>query len=122
MIQGDDWLRSKEAVLNYADQTCSLKKAERGKRHVLHTKGEKPGNQKKWRADLMLIRTVEEFEDTPTEPADFDEVPPAYNVLLKKYRYVFPADLPAGLPPKIPGVEPVIPFHEEAMPVALYRI
>ena len=98
VILGDDWLRSKEAVLNYADQTFSLRRNERGKRHILHTKGGKLQNKRKWTADLMLL--VEDVEDTPAEPADFSKVPVAYRDLLKKYKDAFPADLPAGLPPK----------------------
>ena len=71
----------------------------------------------------MVIRTVEDVEDMiDVKPADFSKVPLAYRELLEKYKDVFPADLPAGLPPKRQGVELVIPFPESAVPVASYRM
>jgi len=58
VILGDDWLREKEAILNYQDQTCSLKKNERGKRHILHKAKEKPQNGKRFKTDLLTVRIV----------------------------------------------------------------
>ena len=105
VILGDDWLRNREAILNFADQTCSLKRNEKGKRHVLHVKKEHVVKQEKWRPDLLIIRTVEDVEDmTAPEPADFSKVPEEYRELLEKYKDIWPKDLPAGLPPLRAGV------------------
>ena len=127
VILGDDWHRSKEAILNFADQTCSLKRNEKGKRHVLYVNREKPAKQQKWRADLLVVRTVEDVEDvTAPELADFSKVPEEYRELLEKYKDKWPKDLPAGLPPLRAGVEVVIPFansiDSQAKPVATYRM
>ena len=111
VILGDDWLREKEAILNYQDQTCSLKKNERGKRHILHKAKEKPHNGKRFKPDLLTVRMVEDEQDmTAIAPADFSKVPIAYRELLEEYKDVFPSDLPPGLPPRRPGVDLVIPF------------
>ena len=55
VILGDDWLREKEAILKYQDHTCSLKKNERGKRHILRKAKEKPQNGKRFEADTIYI-------------------------------------------------------------------
>jgi len=68
-------------------------------------------------------RIVEDEQDmTAIAPADFSKVPIAYRELLEEYKDVFPADLSAGLPPKRPGVDLVIPFQDKAVPVASYRM
>ena len=79
VILGDDWLKSKEAVLNYATQTCTLKKNERGKKHILQIRDGKPSKTVRWRADLLLVRTVEDIGD-PTEPelSDFSKIEEPY--------------------------------------------
>ena len=123
VILGDDWLKSKEAVLNYATQTCTLKKNERGKKHILQIGDGKPSKTVRWRADLLLVRTVEDIGDpTELELSDFSKIEEPYRTLLEKYKDVWPKDLPAGMPPHRPGVELVIPFDAEAQPVASYRM
>ena len=59
---------------------------------------------------------------TAPEPADFSKVPEEYRELLEKYKDIWPKDLPAGLPPLRTGVEIVIPFDSQAIPVASYRM
>ena len=123
VLLGDDWLRSKEAVLNYANQICTLKKNERGKKHILQIGRGMSSKKVRWRADLLLICTVEDIGDpVELETADFSTIPEAYRELLEKYKDVWPQDVPAGLPPKRPGVELVIPFDADAVPVASYII
>ena len=124
VLLGDNWLRSREAILNFADQTCSLKRNERGKRHILHVNKEKPGSKKRFRADLLLmVRAVEDVDDpTALDPQDFSKVPEEYRELLEKYKDVWPKDLPAGLPPLRAEVELVCPFDSKAIPVATYRM
>ncbi len=121
VILGDDWLKDREAVLNYAEGTVTLKRNERGKKHILKQTS-KP-KQKRWRPDLMLVRSVEDISDpTEIETADFSKVPEPYRELVEKYADIWPKDLPAGLPPSRPGVELVIPFDGDAIPVASYRV
>jgi len=121
VILGDDWLKDREAVLNYAEGTVTLKRNERGKKHILKQTS-KP-KQKRWRPDLMLVRSVEDIGDpTEIETADFSKVPEPYRELVEKYADIWPKDVPAGLPPLRPGVELVIPFDENAIPVASYRV
>ena len=89
-----------------------MKKNERGKRHILHKAKKKPQNGKRFKADLLMvcIHMVEDERDmTSVGPADFSKVPIAYRELLEEYKDVVPADLPAGLPPRRPGVDLVIP-------------
>jgi hypothetical protein len=122
VILGDDWLRSKGAIMNWEEGTCSLKRNERGKRYTLHTK-EQPTDVK-WRPDLMIIQMVEDVEEPQhTEPADFSQAPAEYRALLEKYKDVFPADMPAGLPPQRAGITHVIPLSDpNSIPVSSYRM
>jgi len=121
VILGDDWLKDREAVLNYAEGTVTLKRNERGQKHILKQTS-KP-KQKRWRPDLMLVRSMEDISDpTEIETADFSKVPEPYRELVEKYADIWPKDLPAGLPPIRPGVELVIPFEGDATPVASYRV
>ncbi len=46
VILGDDWLKDKEAILNYARKTVTLKKNERGKKHILQQTPKQ--KQKRW--------------------------------------------------------------------------
>ena len=79
VILGDDWLRSKEAVLNYANQTCVFKKNERGKKHIVQMNNSKSPKTVRWRADLLLVRTVDDIGDpSEMEIADFSKVPEPY--------------------------------------------
>ena len=123
VILGDDWLKSKEAVLDYTSQTCTLKKNERGKKHILHINKNKPDKTVRWRADLLVIRTVDDISDpTEQELSDFIKIPEPYRTLLEKYKDVWPKDLPAGIPPQRQGIELVIPFDAGAVPVVSYRM
>ena len=123
VILGDDWLRSKEAVLNYTNQTCILKKNERGKKHILQINDSKSPKTVRWQADLLLVRTVNDVgEPSEMEIADFSKIPEPYRALLENYKDVWPKDLPARLPPHRQGVELVIPFDADAIPVASYRM
>ena len=79
VILGDDWLKDREAILNYAEGTVTLKRNERGKKHILKQTS-KP-KQKRWRPDLMLVKSVEDIGDpTEIETADFSQVPGPYRV------------------------------------------
>ena len=72
-----------------------------------------------------MIRIVEDVDDhIVKQTADLSKVPEAYRDLIQEYRDIFPDDLPAGLPPKRPGMvsELVIPFKEGRVPVTSYRI
>jgi len=121
VILGDDWLKDKEAVSNYAEGIVTLKRNERGKKHILKQTAIR--KQKRWRPDLMLVRSVEDISDPmESESADFSKVPEPYMELVEKYADIWPKDLPAGLPPLRPGVELVIPFEGDAIPVASYRV
>ena len=57
-------------------------------------------------------------------PADLSKIPEPYRGLIQEFIDLFPDDLPAGLPPKRPGMvsELVIPFKEGSIPVTSYRI
>ena len=122
VILGDDWLQSKGAIMNWEEGTCSLKRNEKGKRCTLYTK-EQPTDVK-WRPDLMIVQMVEDVEDPQHPgPADFSQVNPEYRTLLEKYRDVFPADMPSGLPPQRAGITHVIPLSDpNSTPMSSYRM
>ena len=124
VILGDDWLRARSAVLDYSKEICTLKKTETGRTHTLSVKQEQrhQQKQKRWKADVLVVRIVEDIPD-PTEKQvmDLSKVPEAYRELLEEYRDVFPEEIPAGLPPSRPGMELVIPFKEGDVSIASYR-
>ncbi len=71
----------------------------------------------------MLVRSVEDISDpTEMETPDFSKVPEPYRELVEKYADIWPKDLPIGLPPLRPGMELVIPFDGDPIPVASYRV
>ncbi len=71
----------------------------------------------------MLIRMVEDISNpTERDRADLSKVQEPYKELVKKYADIWPEDLPGGLQPLRLGVELVIPFDEDAVPVASYRV
>ena len=118
---GDDWLKDKEAVSNYTEGIVTLIRNERGRKHILKQTAIR--KQKRCRPDLMLVRRVEDISDPmESESADFSKVPEPYREFVEKYADIWPKDLPAGLPPSRPGVELVIPFEGDAIPVASYRV
>ncbi len=84
VILGDDWLKDREAVLNYAEGTLTLKRNERGRKHILQQTSKQKQNC--WRPNLMLVRSVQDISD-PTEikRADSSEVPQPYREVVEKY-------------------------------------
>ena len=77
VILGDGWLKDREAILNYAGKTVILKRNERGKKHI--PKQTSKQKQKCWRAELMLVRSVEDISDpTEIETGDLSKVTKPY--------------------------------------------
>ena len=107
MVLGDDWLKMHKAQLDFEQASCTLIKAKR--RHVLSNKLPAADSPE---VLLVLLMSADQSATTDLDTAAVEK----WQHVLKDFQDVFPADLPAGLPPHR-GTGHVITLEQGTRPV-----